>query len=89
MFLAGEWRAMPSRASEMEAFMATSTAYSAIGAFALLAVLAACSPTPTPRGYADQGVPYVADRTSHNAPYYIGGDPAFRATGKSGGGAGD
>jgi hypothetical protein len=54
----------------------------------LLMALSACTTTPTPRGYANPGVPTSGTRQQHDGAYYTGADPAFPRTGKGGGGGG-
>ena len=65
--------------------MATVAARRLIILSALLATVAACNPNPTPRGAAYQGVPPTGDRSSLNAPYYTGADPAYQRS-RGGGG---
>jgi hypothetical protein len=45
--------------------------------FATFIALTACSPTPTPRGSANQGVG-TGDTRPQNVGYYLGGDPDHR-----------
>ena len=51
---------------------------------ATIFALVGCSPNPTPRGAAQQGVG-TGDVRAQNAGYYLGADPDFRPRGKSGG----
>jgi hypothetical protein len=67
--------------------MATAKARDVIVASVVLITLAACNPTPSPRGAANQGTAPSTDRTFLNAPYYTGGDPDHRAKGGRGGGS--
>lgn len=57
--------------------MAASTIRQLLTLSVLLAALAACTTTPTPRGYANQGVSVTGDRSSHNTTYYQGADPVY------------
>ena len=52
-----------------------------LGMAAALALLAACTDRPASRGSAYQGAPASGDRSTLNAPYYTGADPAFRPRG--------
>jgi hypothetical protein len=57
-----------------------------LGMAAALALLAACTDRPAPRGSAYQGAPASGDRRAQDAPYYTGADPAFQRGSRSGGG---
>ena len=55
-----------------------------LGTFVAIALLAACSDRPSPRGSAYQGTSWAGDSRTHDAPYYLGADPAFRRGHRSG-----
>ena len=57
-----------------------------LGSAAALALLAACTDRPAPRGSAYQGAPASGDRRALDAPYYTGADPNFQRGSRSGGG---